>query len=197
MTSARRTRRSSPSAGGYGAPPSAGQEVRRAPAWQWAASASVIRATAGIALKSAAAASHDKLAPNTSRRMRNRRMAVLSSVGNPACSAPLSNAADSAAHCVASSRRGRPKVLALRLPTAPLTSSNCRAHTLTACRDTPSRCATSACVTLRLCSRAPSTRRASIASRSRFVAMPRPRQMTCRINAQGYEMVVNHLADSQ
>ncbi|MFN8988920.1 MAG: hypothetical protein ACK5YP_02820, partial [Betaproteobacteria bacterium] len=45
--------------------------------------------------------------------------------------------------------------------------------------------------------RAPFTRRASSASRFRFVAIARPRQDTCRRNARGYKTVVIHLPDYQ
>src|SRR5574337_1209049 len=122
--------------------------------------------------------------PNSRLTSTRPRFTVHNSVGKPARSAPLSRAALSVAHWRASSHRGRPSAFALSFPTAPWTASNWCAQRLTDCRDTSSRRATSACGTLRLSRRAPSMRRASIASKSRFVAMRHLRQKTCRNNAR-------------
>src|SRR5271165_73725 len=121
------------------------------------------------------------------------RLMVHSSVGNPAVRAPVSKIARNPARCSSSSRRGRPNSRALSLPTAPRTASSLAAQRLTVCRDTCSFRATSVCLTPRFSSRAPCSRRASIASKSRFVPMRHPRQDTCRYNAQGYDSVVTHL----
>src|SRR5208283_4156172 len=125
------------------------------------------------------------------------RLIVQSSVANPAVSAPVSKIARSPANCSSSKRAGRPSGLALSLPIAPFFSASSEAQTLTACRETSKRRATSACGTPLLSMRAPLSRRSSIASKSRFVPMRHPRQITCRYNAQGYDSVVNHLSERQ
>lgn len=125
------------------------------------------------------------------------RLTVHSLVGKPVANAHMSNKPLKAAHWLASRCLGRPSGFALSLPTAPLTSANFRARSLTACRDTPRRRATSACDTLRFISRAPSTRRSSSACKPRFATMHPPQHQPSRYNSRGSKMVFKHLTDSQ
>src|SRR6478672_3099770 len=125
------------------------------------------------------------------------RLIVHSSVAKPAASAPCNNIRRSPSHCVASKCLGRPNGLRLSLPTAPFALASCCAQSLTDWRVTPSRRATSDCDTLRLSSRAPSSRRASIAFISRLAIRFLRRDCSRRPNVRTYQTVVSHLQNSQ